>query len=367
MKINATGLLLCTFLVGCGGTAPFGEGATDATDPTGGDTGAAIAREGLPPGTTSPTASSDIFRSEPTEASGGKLGDGFATGIQYIADDPDTAVVGDEVFIVDGLAFDGDNRYVRGTTVSSLNSGTFNVYEAVQQFPDSLNDQPINQFTHRAIYGVSRNLNAAGNPRTQFAIVRTGAYIPYGFGGFIYQREGGVVLPPSGQAIYNGSSAGVRDFEGNGGLEYSTANVVLAIDFEDFNEATGTRGDGVRGTFRDRKVFDINGNDITSAVVTRINDKNTASLTSIPNARFRVGPGAMDDNGDILGEVFSNYVDDAGVVQTYEEGKYYAVLSGDDADEVVGVIVLENANETDNVTVRDTSGFIVYRDPAPTP
>ena len=73
MKINAAGLLLCTFLVGCGGgDAPFGEGATDSeTDSgtdggtgTGGDTGeeTGIIREGLPPGTASPTPSSRLDR-----------------------------------------------------------------------------------------------------------------------------------------------------------------------------------------------------------------------------------------------------------------------------------------------------------------
>ncbi|GAA6174771.1 hypothetical protein [Sulfitobacter pacificus] len=360
MKINAAGLLLCTFLVGCGGgDAPFGEDATDSgTDGgtgTGGDVGdgTGIIREGLPPGTASPAPDSRIVRSEPTEAEGGNLGDGSATGIRY---DGDT-----DVFTVDGLAFDGGNRYARGVNVSSLN-GEFAVYEAFQQFPDSSNDELINQFTHRAIYGVSRNLDSEGNPQTQFAIVRTGAYIPYGFGGFVYQREGSVELPTGGQAVFNGRSAGLRDYDGSGGLEYSTANVEIAIDFESFNASSGVRGDAVRGTFSNRRVYDVNGADITDTIVGRINAKNDASLGSIPDARFEVGPGVMDANGEIIGNVFSNFVDENGRVREYESGKYYAIVSGDDTNEIVGVLVTENTAELDNVTVRDTSGFIVYRD-----
>lgn len=365
MKFNAAGLLLCTFLVGCSGdTAPFGEpvedtGADGGTG-TGGDVGdgEGIIREGLPPGTASPSPSTTIFRSEPTEENGGQTGDGFATGIRYDG-------TADE-FIVDGLAFDGGNRYARGVNVGSLN-GEFAVYEAFQQFPDGLNNELINQFTHRAIYGVSKNLDADGNPTSQFAIVRTGAYVPYGFGGFVYQRDGSVELPTSGQAVFRGKSAGLRDFNGQGGLEYSTASVVFAIDFQDFNGTTGVRGDGITGTFSDRQVYDINGNDITSAVVSRINTVKDASITSIPDIRFVVGPGVMDENGEAIGRLGSSFVDDQGVVQEYEAGNYYAIMGGDDPNEIVGVIVMENSSEFQNTTVRDTSGFLVYRDPAPTP
>lgn len=357
MKINAAGLLLCTFLVGCGGgDAPFGEDSgTDGGTGTGGGTGdgGGIVREGLPPGTPSPSPNSRIVRSEPTESEGGKTGDGSATGIRY-----DGAT---DVFTVDGLAFDGGNRYARGENVSSLND-EFAVYEAFQQFPDSSNSDPINQFTHRAIYGVSRNLDAEGNPATQFAIVRTGAYIPYGFGGFVYQREGSVDLPSNGQAIFNGKSAGLRDYDGGGGLDYSTANVQIAIDFDGFNASSGVRGDAVRGTFSDRRVYDLSGADITDTIVSRINSKNDASIAGIPDARFEVGPGVIDPNGEIIGSVFSNFVDDNGRVREYEAGKYYAIMSGDDSNEIVGVLVTENTAELDNVTVRDTSGFIVYRD-----
>ncbi|MFD2739014.1 hypothetical protein ACFSUD_05505 [Sulfitobacter aestuarii] len=386
MKINAAGLLLCMVLAGCGGTAPFGEedetetGNTDnggsedggssgseGGSGTGGDDSEdnGIVLEGLPPGTTSPSPTSRIVRSEPTQAAGGKEGDGFATGIRY--EGPTAQNATRDRFIVDGLAFDAGNIYARGENVSSLNAGEFAVYEAYQQYPDSLNGELINQFRHRAIYGVSKNLDDDGKPLNQFAIVRTGAYVGYGFGGFVYQRENGVTLPNSGQAIFHGKSAGLRDFEGRGGLEYATANVDIAIDFDDFNDQTGRRGDGVKGVFSDRRVFDIDGNDITQDVLDRINTVNDASLAALPDAMFTVGPGVMDDNGEIVGQISSQYINNGGEVQEYEAGKYYAILSGDDPNEIVGVTVMENSSEFENATVRETSGFIVYRDPAPAP
>lgn len=356
MKINAAGLLLCTFLVGCGGTAPFGEDTT--TDELTDEDGNPIEREGLPPGTASPSPNASLFRSEPTEAEGGNVGDGFATDISY---DGET-----DTFTVDNLAFDGGNDYQRGTAVSSLSDGQYAVYEADSQFLDSFTQDPINQLTHRAIYGVSRNLDDSGQPETEFAIVRTGSYVPYGFGGFIYQRANSVSLPSEGQATFTGQTAGLRDFDNTGGLQYSTSDISISIDFEDFNDVTGARGDGVLGRMSNRRVFNLDGEDITESVVNNINANNNASLVDIPDVLFEIGPGVLDDNGDLIGNVESYYTDLDGAVQEYETGKYYAIVSGEGTDgsgpeEIVGVIVVENTSEIEDSTVRDTSGFIVYR------
>ena len=135
------------------------------------------------PGTTDPSASSSIERREAFDATSGG---GYAESISYDA-------VADE-FFVDNLAFDGDNTYSRDGSVPSL--GPFQVYENDSLFTDPSSGVPIGQFTHRAIRGVS----TSGN--TEFAIVRTGAYVGYGFGGFIFARTGGVDLPTSGQAAY---------------------------------------------------------------------------------------------------------------------------------------------------------------------
>ncbi|WP_323776654.1 hypothetical protein, partial [Leisingera sp.] len=280
------GLAVVTALSACSGGNPFETEDDTGTDPgTDPDPGTPISRDGIPPGTASPTPDQAIFRSEPTAADGGELGDGYASGIVYNA--------GDDTFTVDNLGFDGDNTYARGSAVSSL--GPFAVYEADAQFPDIVDGEIINQFTHRAIYGVS----SSGN--SQFAIVRTGAYVDYGFGGFVYQRDNSVTLPDSGQAIYQGSIAGVRDFKGSGGLEYTTGDIEIAIDFDDFNGSTGQRGDAIAGTISNRLIFDTNGTHITSQVLNRINAENSLSLNEIPTLTFDVGPGNLDDNGEILG------------------------------------------------------------------
>ncbi|TDE41174.1 hypothetical protein [Antarcticimicrobium sediminis] len=317
----------------CGGPNPFAV----VEDSSGSTT---------PPGTKSPSAASAIYRTEPTSEEAGYDGNGYATDISYDA--------AKDTFTVDNLAFDGDNEYSRGTKVKTL-AGKYAVYEADTQFTDPENSKPINQYTHRAIYGVSRNGN------TNFAIVRTGAYAGYGFGGFIYQRTGGVTLPSSGQAVYNGVMAGLRDFNGAGGLEYTTADIEIAIDFDDFDDSTGTRGDAVDGVITNRKIFDINGLDITDTVIARIETENAITLRSYPTATFTVGPGVMDDNGEILGTVQSYYTDSSGDTQTFETGNYYAIMSGDKAGQIVGVVVMESSIDPIASTVRETSGFVVYR------
>lgn len=328
-------------LAACGEGDPLRGISSTKTDTTT-DTGTGIDSDGArPPGTASPKPSSDIFRTEPTESDGGNPGDGFVTGVTYDSSS--------DTFEVDNLAFDGDNVYVRGNSVSSL--GPYAVYEAVQQFPDTLTDTPINQFKHRAIYGVSTS------GKTEFAIVRTGAYIGYGFGGFVYQRSGGVTLPTSGQANYDGTVAGIRDFDGAGGLQYTTADIHVAIDFNDFNG-----GSGVQGQIYNREIYDINGNNVTDNLLTAINSDETASLTAIPTLTFTVSPGALDKNGEIVGEVSSFFSNDAGEIVEFEAGNYYAVVSGDSAEEIVGVVVTESqVGVPAGVTVRETGGFIVYR------
>lgn len=349
MKLTAAGLMLCTFLVACGGTAPFG---TDTGQDTTGDGTAGDGDDGtigntdrtIPPGTTSPEASTRIFRKEAEDTNG----NGFAQNVTYNA--------ADDTFAVDNLPFDGadDAPYVRGTAVSSF--GDYAVYEAVNSYPDTDTQVAINQFRHRAIYGVSRNGD------TEFAIVRTGAYVGYGFGGFVYERNGTVTLETEGQALYNGQGAGLRDRDGNGGLEYSTSDVQIAIDFDDFNEASGRYEGAVDGFVFNRRVFDLSGNEITDDVIGRINAENQASLTAIPTAIFTVSPNALDENGELVGEVTSRFVNNSGDPVDYETGNYYAIVSGDNAEEIVGVVVLENTADPVADTVRDTTGFTIYRE-----
>ncbi|UOA22875.1 hypothetical protein DSM110277_01283 [Sulfitobacter pontiacus] len=352
MKFGTSALALCVFLAACGSGTPF-NGETDDTDGSTDGGAGSTSREGLPPGTENPTPDSDITRTEPEDENG----NGQAEGYTYNA--------GDDTFTVDGLAFDGNNVYARGTQVADL--GPYAVYEAAETVNDSQTGQPIQQFAHRAIYGVSKNTDASGTPKTQFAIVRTGQYADYGFGGFIYKRAGGVTLESAegAQGIYTGSTAGIRDFSGAGGMQYTTGTLTVQVDFGDFNDADGSVGDGVSGRLSDRRIYDVSGRDVTSDVVANINAENDSSLTSLPAALFEVGPGVLDANGEIIGSINSSFVNNEGDTVAYESGNYYAVMAGDDSQEIVGVLVLENTAEAQGVTARDTSGFIIYRDPTP--
>lgn len=306
-------------------------------DDTGGGTGGGIDSDGrLPPGTPSPSRSSDITRFEP-EGDGA----GFVRRVTY---DSTT-----DRFTVDNLGFDGDNVYTRGTAVGSL--GPYAVYEGPPTFTDPQTNAPIGQFQHRAIYAVSPS------GRTEFAIVRTGAYIPYGFGGFVYQRNGSVTLPTTGQAQYTGRYGAVRDFDGRGGLEYATGDMVVAIDFQDFDA-----GNAVQGVVRNRAIFDANGNDITADVLTALTAETQVTQSRLPTLVFTVGPGVMDVNGEIVGEIQSNIVGSGGAAEAFETGKYYAIVAGDNAEEVVGVIVVEADDPRyDGVKVRETGGFLLSR------
>ncbi|WP_254700563.1 hypothetical protein [Sulfitobacter sp. BSw21498] len=356
MKFGTSALALCVFIAACGNGTPFNgkvdvDTGTDGS--TGEDDGATLSREGLPPGTASPTPNDSIRRSEPEDDNGNGEAKDFAYNAQ------------DDTFTIDGLAFDGDNVYTRGALVSSL--GPFAVYEGAEVVSDSQTGQPINQFTHRAIYGVSKNVDASGTPKTQFAIVRTGQYQNYGFGGFIYKRANGVTLETANgaQGIYTGSTAGIRDFNGKSGMQYTTGTLTVQVDFGDFNDGAGTVGDGVSGTLSDRRIYDVDGTDVTNDVVANINTQNDASIARLPAALFKVGPGALDANGEIIGTLNSSLVNNNGETVAYESGNYYAVMAGDDSQEIVGVLVLENAAEETGVTARDTSGFIIYREPTP--
>jgi predicted small lipoprotein YifL len=360
LKNQIISLALIASLAACGDGNPFEteEDTTtteeeDTTEDTTTDEGTGIDRDGIPPGTATADPDEPIFRSEPTVDDGGQDGDGFATGLAYNS--------ADDTFTVDNIAFDGDAPYERGVLVSSLvenadGVGEFNVYEGASTTTDPVSGASINQFIYRAVYGVSRNriVNDDGttseNPTTQFAIVRTGSYVGYGFGGFIYQRDNGVTLPSSLQATFRGKSAGLQDSQMAGPLRYTTADVIIDIDYDDFNdEGDAFIGDGVKGGIYNRRVFDLNGNDVTAEFATEIGE------TSIPGVSFEVGPDVLDTNGEILTTVFSTHSDGS----NYETGTFYAIVAGDDPDEIVGVFVLEAAS----FDTRDTGGFIVYRDP----
>ncbi|MCC5974158.1 MAG: hypothetical protein JJT81_08905 [Rubellimicrobium sp.] len=322
-------------LAACGDGQPF---FNEDEIPGGGDgDGGSIAGPDLPPGTAEPTASRGILRFEATDDQGG----GFVRDVAYDART--------DQFFVDNLAFDGANIYSRGEAVSSM--GGFAVYESNPTAFDAVTGRPVEQLQYRTIYGVSRNttvVNGERVPVSQFAIVRTGSYVGYGFGGFVYERSGGVNLPTTGFATYDGTYAGQRVFDGAAGQEFTRGDVNISIDFEDFND-----GAGVRGTITNREAFDIDGNAIPLG--------GEGELV-LPTLRFVIGPGALTPNGEISAGIQSLTVNDDGSVRPYEEGMYYAIIGGQDASEIVGVFVVESQDPRfSGVTAQETGGFIVYR------
>ena len=337
-------------LTACGGDQPFDFGDTTiggiadettgtTTEEAAEDTGTLDVGTALPDGTASPTATDSIFRFESRDGSGG----GLVTSVTYNS-------VDDE-FTVDNLGFDGANVYERGTAVDTLGVDLrqYAVYDADDIAFDELDGDPIDQNgPYRAIIGVSDNL-VDGEARTAFAIVRTGGYRGYGFGGFIYQRNGAVTLPTTGQAHFDGEYAGIRVFQGRGGTELTTGDISIDIDFRDFNA-----NDAVNGEIINRLVFDVNGTPISTG---------GAGELLAPNIYFTVVEGAptLTGDGEISGTL-SNTVDG----EVYESGTYYGILGGDmttlPGGELVGIFVVTSQDSRDTeVTAQETGGFILYR------
>ncbi len=302
---------------------------------------------------TTSSAGASIERQEAI-AEEGPGGGGFLASVEFVPED--------DTFIVDGLGFDGENTYAASSVIANV--GGYQVFEAELEAPDFLTGDPIGQVgAYRAVYGESIN-NVDGVPQTSFAIVRTGGFVGYGFGGFIIERQGGVTIPESGQAVFNGDYAGVRVFENLGGLEHTTGDVQIAIDFEDFNTNAA-----VNGSLTNRAAFDINGVPIPLG--------GDGELI-LPDLNFLVQGGSQSilSTGELAGGVRSVASTPEGGLEVYEEGNYYAILSGDltsgNGGEIVGVLVVESedprfaSDDPDDpnavvVTAQETGGFIVYR------
>lgn len=307
------------------------EVTTDSGDPISSD-------RTLLPGTVNPSANDSIFRREATSTDSG---DGYAESVSY-----DGAT---DTFTVDNIAFDGEDPYtvVLDGGGDRFGIGPFSVFESPATAVDGLTSGEITQLSYRALYGVSDDGNSS------IAIIRTGAYIEYGFGGYIFQREGGVTLPTSGQALYTGEDnyGGLRDFNGSGGLEYVNGDMEVRIDFDDFNE-----GAAVIGVVSNRRVFDMDGIDVTNDIL----DAFGAGTTELPVVNFVIESGVIDSNGEIAGTIQSTNPADSSV---FESGNYYAILSGDDATTITGIVVLTASDPRDSgVTVRETAGFFAVRE-----
>ena len=344
--LAVTALLLLT---ACGDGQPLFDDPTTETPSTGGTDGTGgtggIGTDGATPplpGTVSPSAQTGIFRYEQAESGGG----GLVQDVRYNA--------ANDTFTVDGIGFDGNNVYQR-LSGPLRTVGTARVFGAASAVRDPLTGKPVSQVTpYRALYGVSKN-RTAGEPTTSYAIVRTGGYVDYGFGGFVYQRQGGVKLPSTGQATFKGDYSGVRVFDARGGLEYTTGDMSVQIDFDDFDA-----NDAVRGRLTNRTAIDQNGTAIPLS-------RDEGSL-QLPDVFWVIQAGApsLNSNGELTGSLQSAILNADGALETYETGKFYGVVAGDattlPGGEIAGVVVLESADPRyEGVNVQETGGVILYR------
>lgn len=73
-----------------------------------------------------------------------------------------------------------------------------------------------------------------------------------------------------------------------------------------------------------------------------------------------------DLNGELLGTVFTSSIEVPLTAGLEDDGKFYALMSGDHTSEpggeIVGVVVIENDDpRSEAVKVRETGGFIAVR------
>ncbi|RYH02318.1 hypothetical protein EU805_10745 [Salipiger sp. IMCC34102] len=294
----------------------------------------------LPPGSEADevSANSDIFRFEPRDDEGG----GLVTDVSYNADN--------DTFRVDNLGFDGPNVYRRKDGDLATLGGA-RVYQAQARTPDFLTGDPVEQLTpYIALYREGGGL-VDGEPQVSFAIVRSGGFSNFGAGGYVYERNGGVVLPDSGQATFSGPYAGLRIFSpGRAGLEYVRGNMTLDIDFEDFNA-----NDAVKGRVTDRRYFDKNGDRV------RVFENGPPDLT----ITIQEGIPSLNADGEINVPVV-NYIFREGEREVFEEGTFTGIIAGDTTQRpggrVVGVVTVtaEDPRE-EGSTMKETGGVILTR------
>jgi len=134
----------------------------------------------------------------------------------------------------------------------------------------------------------------------------------------------------------------------------------------------------VKGLVSERQAFDVFGNEIPTSRERDIRDTdlsafppgtNFGDIVQLPNLPFviRLAGDSIAEDGEISGEVKNFRVNPiSGVTEVYEEGDYFAIISGDtttgDGGEVVGIVLTESPdNRNLGVRAQETGGFIARR------
>lgn len=303
-------------------------------------------------GTEDPESNDSINRIEPDAGNGvaNATGGGLVRSAVYDEDN--------DTYDIDNLAFDGLNTYSRDTAQPTL--GGYPVYAAEEVVPDFLTGGDVDQVQEYRLIAGRSNTEVGGDPRTSFAIVRTGGFSGFGFGGFVYERNGGVTLPTSGQAQWDGTAAGIRVFDPIGRLEFTEADAFVAIDFDDFNT-----NNGITGSISNRRAYDVNGNRLPDDFAP---NPDTPAQPLYPDIQFVIlqGVDSLLPSGEFTGELRNSRINEAGQIELYEDGEYFGIIAGDataaDGGEVVGVYVVQSEDpRLEGVTVQETGGFVLER------
>jgi hypothetical protein len=367
-------LAMLALLAACGDGQPFfDEAETEDTEEVDGIPFEEVASDDvddpddvLNAGTTAPpllgtlSARGDIVRVESANEDGG----GFTSLFSYSSDG--------DVFVIDGLAFDGLNEYERFAALPQL--GTVAVYQGDANVADFLTGTDVSQIVpYFALYDVSDVITDEGTEdqsfRTSFAVVRTGGYRDYGFGTFAYERTGSFVIPTEGQATFNGTYAGLRISDTFTTSDLipedilTSADINIDIDFDDFN---GTPG--IKGELSNRQAYNVDGSTVetNTSIYTSSGGTNAVQLPDLPFV-IRGDGITISDDGEIGGNVENTIIDRDGSIVTYETGTYVGILAGDltdpdDGGEIVGVLVIESEDSRfDGVIFQETGGFIATR------
>ncbi len=85
-------------------------------------------------------------------------------------------------------------------------------------------------------------------------------------------------MPTPGQGRFDGDYAGMRIFDGAGGLEYTEASMRIDLDFDDPTDATA----GVKGLLYNRVAYALNVDVIAANNVT---ENTPARILTLPNIR----------------------------------------------------------------------------------
>jgi hypothetical protein len=291
-------------------------------------------------GTEGPMRNLPIFRFEADKTNGG----GYVSDVSYDAESGN--------FTVDNLGFDGANIYspVTAGVAEKLNADLF---RATDQVKDFLTGKEIEQaIPYRALYEEGTD---GTEPMTRYAIVRTGAYNGYGIGGYVYERDLGVTMPASGQAGFNGKYSGIRVFDQRVGIEYTSGDMDMQIDFEDFNANAA-----IKGEIKNRRIYSESGMIIATGT-------NQGQIPA-EDITWSIQPDSavIDKNGEISLSLYSRKSADGKVVQGYETGTFNGLLAGDttkgNGGQIVGIVTLTSEDPRyDDVTVQETGGVILRR------